>query len=122
MKTEEGDFGRMQTPTGPLMVAGHIKKLRDLASWYRERAQDAENPWTRKARLRTAEDLEAEAQRIEREQVWETFRVGSRDTRARRSITVEDAPHPGRAASSEDIRCETGNGGSPRKGKVASST
>jgi hypothetical protein len=56
------------------MVTTHSSKLRDLASWYRERAQDAENPWTFEARLRTAEDLEQEADRIERKQVWKVAR------------------------------------------------
>jgi hypothetical protein len=47
------------------MVTGHSRKLRELASWYRERAKHAVNPWTRAARLRTAEDLEDEADRVE---------------------------------------------------------
>ena len=37
------------------------QKLRDLASWYREFAERAENPSIWDARLRTAEDLEREA-------------------------------------------------------------
>jgi hypothetical protein len=36
-------------------------KLRDLALWYREFAERAANPMIWEARLRTAEDLEAEA-------------------------------------------------------------
>jgi hypothetical protein len=47
-------------------MMSHSRKLRDLASWYRERAEEAQNGWTRAARLRTAEDLEAEAERIDR--------------------------------------------------------
>jgi hypothetical protein len=42
------------------------QKLRDLASWYREFAERAENPAIWDARLRTAEDLEREAGNIER--------------------------------------------------------
>ena len=53
------------------MVTAHSRKLRELASWYRERAEDAQNPWTWAARLRTAEDLDQEADRIDRKQVWE---------------------------------------------------
>jgi hypothetical protein len=53
------------------MVTTHSAKLRDLASWYRERAEHTSNRWTRAARLRTAEDLEAEADRIDRKQVSE---------------------------------------------------
>ena len=41
------------------------QKLRDLASWYREFAERAENPAIWDARLRTAEDLEREASNIE---------------------------------------------------------
>jgi len=41
------------------------QKLRDLASWYREFAERAENPMIWDARLRTAEDLEREAGNLE---------------------------------------------------------
>ena len=41
-------------------------KLRELASWYREFAERTGNPTIWDGRLRTAEDLEAEAARIER--------------------------------------------------------
>jgi hypothetical protein len=41
-------------------------KLRELASWYREFAERTGNPAIWDARIRTAEDLEAEAARIER--------------------------------------------------------
>ncbi len=41
-------------------------ELRELASWYREYAERTGNPTIWDARLRTAEDLEAEATRIER--------------------------------------------------------
>ena len=37
--------------------------LRELAAWYREFAERAGSPWVWEARLRTAEDLEAEAGR-----------------------------------------------------------
>jgi hypothetical protein len=40
-------------------------KLRELAAWYRDFAERAGSPWIWEARLRTAEDLEAEARRIE---------------------------------------------------------
>jgi hypothetical protein len=40
-------------------------KLRQLAAWYRVFADRAGNPWIWEARLRTAEDLEAEADRVE---------------------------------------------------------
>lgn len=42
------------------------QKLRKLACWYREFAERAGNPTIWEVRLRTAEDLEAEAARIER--------------------------------------------------------
>lgn len=44
------------------------EKLRELASWYREYAERTGNPTIWDARIRTAEDLEAEAQRIERKE------------------------------------------------------
>jgi hypothetical protein len=40
-------------------------KLRELASWYREFAERTGNPTIWDARIRTAEDLEAEAKRLE---------------------------------------------------------
>jgi len=40
-------------------------KLRALASWYREFAERTVNPMIWEARLRTAEDLEAEADRLD---------------------------------------------------------
>ncbi len=41
-------------------------KLRQLALWYRQFAERAGNPVIWEARLQTAEDLEAEAERLER--------------------------------------------------------
>jgi hypothetical protein len=41
-------------------------KLRKLASWYREFAERAGNPAIWEGRLRMAEDLDDEAERIER--------------------------------------------------------
>jgi hypothetical protein len=40
-------------------------KLRELASWYREYAERTGNPTIWDSRIRTAEDLEAEAFRLE---------------------------------------------------------
>jgi hypothetical protein len=42
------------------------RQLRELASWYRAFAERTGNPTIWDGRLRTAEDLEAEAARIER--------------------------------------------------------
>jgi hypothetical protein len=42
------------------------EKLRELASWYRAFAERTGNPTIWEGRLHTAEDLEAEAVRIER--------------------------------------------------------
>lgn len=42
-------------------------KLRELACWYREFAERAGNPVIWEARLRTADDLDTEAERIERD-------------------------------------------------------
>ena len=43
-----------------------VRRLRELAAWYRAFAERAGNPAIWAARLRTAEDLDAEASRIER--------------------------------------------------------
>jgi hypothetical protein len=43
-------------------------KLRELASWYREFAERAGSPNIWEARLRTAKELEAEADIVERRQ------------------------------------------------------
>jgi hypothetical protein len=67
----------MNTQTRSLMMASHSRRLRELASWYRERADDTENPWTRTARLRTAEDLDEEAERIDRKRVGRRSKVGT---------------------------------------------
>ena len=45
------------------------QKLRELAAWYREFAEQTGNPAILEARLRTAEDLEAEAALLERRQM-----------------------------------------------------
>jgi len=42
-----------------------VDELRQLAAWYREFAERAGNTWIWEARLRTAKDLEAEAERVE---------------------------------------------------------
>lgn len=42
-----------------------VAKLRSLAGWYRDFAERTGNPTIWDARLRTAEDLEAEATRLE---------------------------------------------------------
>ncbi len=42
-------------------------RLRELAEWYREFAERAGNPVIWEARLRTAEDLDAEAGRLEQQ-------------------------------------------------------
>ena len=41
-------------------------KLRELACWYREFAERAGSPWIWEARLRMAEDLDTEAEGVER--------------------------------------------------------
>jgi hypothetical protein len=48
------------------MMAEQALKLRDLAGWFREFAERTENPAIWDARLRTAEDLEEEADAVER--------------------------------------------------------
>ncbi len=48
------------------MAMADPQKLRELAAWYREFAEKTDNAAIWEARLRTAEDLELEAARIER--------------------------------------------------------
>jgi hypothetical protein len=43
------------------------RKLRELAMWYRAFAERAGNPAIWEARLRTAEDLDTEARRIDQQ-------------------------------------------------------
>jgi hypothetical protein len=42
------------------------QKLRELAAWYREFAERTDNPSIWEARLRMADDLEQEAERLEK--------------------------------------------------------
>jgi len=46
-------------------VSHQPERLRELASWYREYAERTGNPAIWDVRIRTAEDLEAEAARLE---------------------------------------------------------
>jgi hypothetical protein len=48
------------------MAEEHPDKLRELALWYREFAERAGNPTIWESRLRTAEDLDAAAEHMER--------------------------------------------------------
>ena len=58
-------------------------KLRELASWYRNLAEQAGNPAIWDARLRTAEKLEAEADLVERLQTTRIrVRIGQADGQA----------------------------------------
>ena len=76
-------------------MRGHPAQLRALAAWYRDSAERAENPTIWEARLRTAEDLEREAQRVEQKSAHQMNWIGSESSttalsiqqRPRRSIT-----------------------------------
>jgi hypothetical protein len=52
-------------------------RLRELACWYRGQAERTANPTIWDARLRTAEDLEAEAARLEHSTVAVELRAGA---------------------------------------------
>lgn len=52
------------TSDSPL-VTSSAERLRELAAWYREFAERTANPIIWEARIRMAEDLEAEAKRKE---------------------------------------------------------
>jgi hypothetical protein len=62
------------------------QKLRELASWYRELAERTANPAIWDGRLRTAEDLETEAGRIE-----QVIEATSRSIGAASSPNARDA-------------------------------
>jgi hypothetical protein len=47
------------------MDEGKAQKLRDLAGWYRQFAEQTRHPAIWDARLRTAEDLEEQAEVLE---------------------------------------------------------
>jgi len=51
------------------------RKLRDLASWYRELAERAGSTTIWETRLHMAEDLDHEADRLERERIAREFAV-----------------------------------------------
>jgi hypothetical protein len=53
------------------------QRLRDLATWYREFAERTENPAIWDSRLRTAEDLEREAEALETRYMRERQRAAS---------------------------------------------
>ena len=46
------------------------RRLREIATWYREIAEKTGNPTVWEARLRTAAELEKEAARLERASDW----------------------------------------------------
>ena len=52
------------------------ERLRELAYWYRAQAERSANPTIWDARLRTAEDLEAEAVRLDRSTATVELRAG----------------------------------------------
>ena len=62
---------RQETDKRPISIITLVampsdpSKLRELAAWYREFAERAGNPTIWDGRKRTAEDLDAEADRIE---------------------------------------------------------
>jgi hypothetical protein len=59
-------LGRRAATENTMVIRGqNTDKLRELASWYRDFAERAGNPTIWDSRLRTAEDLEEEADRVE---------------------------------------------------------
>jgi hypothetical protein len=58
-------LGRTKDRPAEAVVVSESGKLRELACWYREFAERTENPVIWDSRIRTAEDLEAEAARLE---------------------------------------------------------
>jgi hypothetical protein len=58
--------GRRAYPCGGNGPMAESKELRRLATWYREFAERAGNPWIWEARLATADKLEKEADHLEK--------------------------------------------------------
>jgi hypothetical protein len=67
-------------------------ELRKLAAWYREFAKRTGNPLIRDARSRTADDLEAEADRLEKK--TSAPRLGQQGTAHRKGL-IDDAEDKG---------------------------
>jgi hypothetical protein len=65
-------------------------KLRELALWYREFAERTANPMIWEARLHTAEDLEAEADRLDRSGGRRVDRCAAMSTAQRRPGPARD--------------------------------
>jgi hypothetical protein len=61
-------FPAEDSPMHTDLAETNPSKLRELASWYRDFAERAGNPIIWEARLRTAKELEAEADVVERRQ------------------------------------------------------
>ena len=61
-------FPAENSPVQTDLMETNPSKLRELASWYRDFAERAGNPTIWEARLRTAKELEAEADVVERRQ------------------------------------------------------
>jgi hypothetical protein len=71
------------------MHDNHPHKLRELASWYREFAERAENPAIWDGRLRMAENLDAKAGRIERRRAAGPRRTGAASATNARHAELE---------------------------------
>jgi hypothetical protein len=74
-------------------AVAHCEKLRTLAGWYREFAERAGNPDIWALRLRTAEDLEAEADRVETTAYDTTRPLSPEDLRAEVRRLIDEVKH-----------------------------
>ena len=72
------------------MKADYVK-LRELAAWYREQAEQAANPVIWDARLRTADELDKEADRLEARTVLHFIENGKQLDAQRRGETAQAA-------------------------------
>jgi hypothetical protein len=50
----------------PLIPEDHPRNLRKLAAWYRDYAERAHTPWVSEGRLQTAEELDRQAEWLEK--------------------------------------------------------
>jgi hypothetical protein len=74
------------------MMADDVDKLRQLAAWYREFAERAGSPWVWEARLRTAQELEAEADQRGRRAIKKAEELRAESRRLREAVKTLSDP------------------------------
>jgi hypothetical protein len=87
------------------MDEDQTRRLRDLAVWYREFAERTGDPVIWDARLRTAEDLEREAEAVERAAAQQAVGRPPPDRHRRPpALVARAAPQPRREVEHPGVR------------------